>query len=105
MHHYADRNQRTVLAPTKSFSRDSASGESAAQIGRGFAAEFVENRQVCDPPANSFLRRETEHRLCAAVPRENTTVVRHGQECVRRRIEEAPRVRKLSRGSSVVRHA
>ena len=104
-HHYADRNQRTFLPPAKSLHRDRASGEGAAQIGRGFAAEFIENRQVGNPPANSFLRREAEHRLCAAIPREYPTVVRHGKECVRRSIEEALRMRNISGRPQVVGHA
>ena len=79
MHHHADRNQRTVLVPANSFYRDRAIVQGAAQIGRGFGAECVRNRQVGNPPADSFLRRETEHRLCAAVPREDATVVGHGQ--------------------------
>ena len=88
MQHHLDGNQHAVLAPANGFYGDRTALHDLAQADRGFAAEFVRNREIRNPPADSLFRRVAEHRLCTAIPGHNPAVLRNRQQCIRRRIQE-----------------
>ena len=67
-HHDADRNQRIVLVPRTLRPRPRHCPWRSADRSR-LRRGVRQNRQVGDPPTDSFLRRETEHRLRAGSTR------------------------------------